>query len=50
MGKSTVVPHVIKRVRIVEAAVALIDGILGHPRVSIVCFVEEEELWVWLVD
>ena len=49
IGKS-IVRHVIKRVRIIEAVAAIFDGILGHlPRV-IVCSVREGSFQVWWVD
>ena len=44
IGNSTVVPHVIIRVRNIEAIVAILDGILRHLRLFAACAVVEEEL------
>ena len=50
IGKCTVVPHVtIKRVRCIEAVVAIVDSILRHLLV-LFCSVKGEELLGRLVD
>ena len=40
IGKSTVVPHVIKRVRIIGEVGIMVDGMLGHLLLFNVGFVE----------
>ena len=47
--EGTVVPH-IKRVRIIEAVVTIVDGILGHLPPFIARSVEKEEFLNMVVD
>ena len=49
IGKSAVVPH-IKRVRIIEAVVPIVDGILRHLVLLIVSSAQEGSWGVWWDD
>ena len=44
IGNSTVVPHIIKRVRIIEAVAIIMDSLLGHLLLVDVFTIREEEL------
>lgn len=44
IGNDIVVPHRIKRVRIVKEVIVIISGILRHLPLFIACSAEEEEL------
>ena len=50
IGKSAIVPHIIIRVCSIEAVAAIVDGILRHLPLVIVCSVKEGSCGAWWID